>query len=641
VRIILAFILLLFFNFSSIYSQEEIHTDSKKAIDAYNQGLRKYSLMNYPEAINYLAQAISADSDFIEAYLVLAEVYEDYRQYANAISAYKKGMDINPHYYPRGFIRLGRLQFNLGRYEDSKLDYEKYLELNTKDTKQIELARRGIDKCSFAINAVNNPVDFNPENMGPAINTIEDEYWPSLSADEQTLIITRLVRKSLHFDGFQEDFFISHKLDDGWSVMKNAGYPLNTNDNEGAQTISADGRFMVFTACNREGGVGRCDLYYSELIGEKWTLPKNMFAPVNTRYKETQPSLSADGNTLYFASDRPGGKGQLDLWQTGRNEDGTWSQPVNMGDDINTPSNEMSPFIHFDNQTLYFASEGYMGLGGFDLFVSRKDSTEKWSVPENLGYPINTNKDEIGLIVNSKGNEAYYSSDRDPYAGKDIFMFELYKEVRPHEVSYMKGKVFDIETKESLKAKFELIDLETGKMVYEAFSDEETGEFLVCLPSNRNYCLNVSKEGYLFFSGNFALKGVFKLEEPFLKDVPLRPIKVGESIVLNNIFYKTDSFALMKESKVELDKLVKFLKDYPDISIEISGHTDNVGTADYNQTLSENRARSVAEYLQNSSIEGERIIYKGYGFTKPVETNETEQGRALNRRTELKIIGSR
>ncbi len=639
-RTIIPLLILLYVSCSGIYSQEDINTDSKKAIDAYNQGIKKYTLNNYPEAIHYLTLAIAADNDFIEAYFVLAEVYVDDRQYENAVTAYKKGMEINPLYYPRGYNKLGKLEFNLGRYEDSKLDYEKYVELNTNDTRQIELARKGIDKCKFAINVVNNPVDFKPENLGPAINTIEDEYWPSLSADEQTLIITRLIRKSISFEGFQEDFFISHKLDDGWSSMKNAGYPLNTDDNEGAQTISADSRFMVFTACNRDDGIGRCDLYYSERIGDKWTLPKNMLAPVNTRYKETQPSLSADGNTLYFASDRPGGKGQLDIWKTERDENGNWSQPVNMGDKINTSYNEMSPFIHFDNQTLYFASEGYMGLGGFDLFISRKDSADNWSTPENLGYPINTNKDEFGLIVNSKGNKAYYSSDRDPYAGKDIYMFELYNEVQPLEVSYMKGKVFDIETSKRLKAKFELIDLETGKMIYEAYSDEETGEFLVCLPANKDYCLNVSKEGYLFFSGNFALKGTFKQKEPFIKDVPLQPIRVGESIVLKNIFYETDSFALMKESKIELDKIVKFLNDYPDIKIEISGHTDNIGTAEYNQALSENRARSVAEYLINSSILKERILYKGYGFTKPVASNDTEEGRAINRRTELKIIDS-
>ncbi len=637
-RIILLILILCCVGYPDIYSQQETNTDSKRAIDAYNQGVKNYTLHNYAEAIDLLKQAIDADQNFINAYLVLAEIYTDDNQYENAIDAYKKGMAINPLYYPRGYIRQGTLEFNLARYEDSKESYKRYIELDTKDNKQIETARKGIKKCEFAINAVNNPVDFKPENLGPNINTVNDEYWPSLSADEQTLIITRLVRRTIAFGGVQEDFFISHKAQDGWGMMENAGYPLNTDDNEGAQTISADGRLMVFTACNRQEGVGRCDLYYSEKVGEKWTYPKNMRAPVNTHYKETQPSLSADGRTLYFASDRPGGKGQLDIWVTVKDEEGKWTQPVNLGDKINTRQHEMSPFIHFDNQTLYFASEGYPGLGGFDLYISRKDSSENWTKPENLGYPINTSKDEIGLIVNSRGNKAYYASGRDPSVGKDIYMFELYSKVQPNEVSYMKGKVFDVETGNRLKTKFELIDLETAKTIYEADSDEETGEFLVCLPTNKDYCLNVSKKGYLFFSENFALKGIFKSTEPFLKDVPMQPIKIGETIILKNIFYKIDSFALKKESKIELDKVVKFLRDYPEVKIEISGHTDNIGTAEYNQALSENRAKSVVNYLINSSVLKERIVYKGYGYSKPVASNDTEEGRAQNRRTELKVI---
>jgi outer membrane protein OmpA-like peptidoglycan-associated protein len=638
VRIILIILIFYFFGYIVIYSQQEINTDSKRAIDAYNQGIKKYTLHNYAEAIDLLKQAVEADQNFINAYFVLAEVYTDDNQYENAIDAYKKGLAINPLYYPRGYIRQGTLEFSLSRYEDSKGSYKRYLELDTKDNKQIETAKKGIKKCEFAINAVNNPVDFKPENLGPNINTVDDEYWPSLSADEQTLIITRLVRRTVAFAGVQEDFFISHKVQDGWGIMENAGYPLNTDDNEGAQTISADGRLMVFTACNRQGGVGRCDLYYSEKVGEKWTYPKNMRAPVNTKYKETQPSLSADGRTLYFASDRPGGKGQLDIWVTTKDEEGNWTKPVNLGYKINTRHHEMSPFIHFDNQTLYFASDGYLGLGGFDLYISRKDSSENWTKPENLGYPINTSKDEIGLIVNSRGNKAYFASGRDPNVGKDIYMFELYSQAQPKEVSYMKGKVFDAETGSRLKAKFELIDLETAKTVYEADSDEETGEFLVCLPTNRDYCLNVSKKGYLFFSENFALKGIFKSTEPFLKDVPMQPIKIGETIILKNIFYKTDSFALEKESKIELDKVVKFMRDYPEVKIEISGHTDNIGTAEYNQSLSENRAKSVVDYLINSSVLKERIMYKGYGYSKPVASNDTEEGRAQNRRTELKVI---
>ena len=622
----------------NIYTQDDAVTKSKAAIKAYNEGIKKYTQNNYNDAIKYLKEAIEADQNFINAYIVLAEAYEDDKQYENAIDAYKKGMEINPSFYSNGYIKEGNLEFKLARYEEAKQSYESYLGLNTKSKRQIEKAEKGIQKSEFAINAINNPVDFKPVNLGPEINTAGDEYWPTLSADEQTLIITRQIKGDAIYGGMQEDFFISYKDTKGWSKMKNIGAPINTADNEGAQSISADGRFMVFTACNKKDAVGRCDLYYSKKAGDKWSYPENMKPPVNTRYKETQPSLSADGRTLYFASDRPGGKGQLDLWKTFLDDQGNWSQPTNMGDTINTRYHEMSPYIHQDNQTFYFASDGHLGLGGFDLFISRQDSTGKWGNPENLGYPINTNKDEIGLIVNALGNKAYFSSDRDPFMRKDIYVFDLYNSIQPMEVSYMKGMVFDKETGRRLAAKFELIDLESGNMIYESYSDEETGEFLICLPSDKDYCLNVSKKGYLFFSENFALKGIFEKTEPFIKDVPMQSIKIGESIVLKNIFYETGLFALKKESRVELDKIIKFLHDYPTIKIEISGHTDNVGSLDYNQTLSENRAKSVADYLINSSVTKDRITYIGYGFSQPVDSNDTEEGKALNRRTELKII---
>jgi flagellar motor protein MotB/tetratricopeptide (TPR) repeat protein len=634
-------IILIFTCFITLFnarSQEEVISDSKKAIKAYNIGIEKYTLKKYSEAIEYLEEAIKYDSNLINTYFILAEAYVDYDQYENAINTYKKGMEINPLFYPFGYIKQADLEFKVARYDDAKKNYENYLALDEKSSRHIKRAKNGIEKCKFSIYAVSNPVSFNPENLGVNVNTIGDEYWPSLSADEQTLIITRQIKSTSLYGGMQEDFYISHMTKDGWGLMENAGVPLNTSDNEGAQSISADGRLMVFTACNKKGGVGRCDLYYSRRIGDSWTFPKNMQAPVNTRYKETQPSLSADGKTLYFASDRPGGKGQLDIWITSIDDSGNWSKPVNLGDTINTKKNEMSPFIHEDNQTLYFSSDGHIGLGSFDLFLSRRDSAGKWGIPENLGYPINTNREEIGLIVNAKGDKAYYSSDRNPEMGKDIFVFKLYDKVQPLEVSYMKGKVFDKETKKRLSAKFELIDLESGKMIFESISDKETGEFLICLPTDKNYCLNVSKKNYLFFSKNFALKGIFKKTEPFLKDVPLQPIKVGESIILKNIFYETDLYNLKNESRIELDKVIKFLNDYPAVKIEISGHTDNVGSIEYNQTLSEKRAKSVVEYLINSSVGEDRITYKGYGFSQPVASNDTEEGRALNRRTELKII---
>jgi outer membrane protein OmpA-like peptidoglycan-associated protein len=623
---------------SCILSQDKTATKSKKAIDAYNIGLQNYTLNKFVAAEEYLLIAIEADQQFIEAYLILAEVYEDSNQPLKAIDIYRKGLPLNENYYPYGFIKLGNLEYREGLYENALVSYNKYLLLNTNNASQIEKAKEGIARCEFSIDAIRHPVDFKPVRLSASVNTSGDEYWPSLSTDEKTLVITRLVPGDDFIKKVQEDFFISQWTGEDWEVMKNAGRPLNTNDNEGAQTISGDGRYMIFTACNRSDGIGRCDLYSSGKEGETWSKPINLGKPVNTTYRETQPSMTPDGRTLYFSSDRPGGKGLHDIWVSHRDESNQWSQPENLGDAVNTKGVEMSPFIHPDNQSLYFSSDGHIGLGGYDLFISRKDSTGKWQKPVNLGYPINTNRDEIGLIVNSRGNKAYYSSDVDKANGKDIFMFDLPVRDRPLMVTYMKGKVYDVSDKHLLRAQFELVDLETGTIIHRSFSDSITGEFLISIPVNRNYMLNVSRKAYLFFSENFSLKNSYKADKPFLKDIPLQPLIVGNSIVLKNVFFEIDSYALKKESAIELNKVVRLLQVNPKIKIEIGGHTDNTGNVDYNQKLSENRARTVADYLISTSVDSNRIVSKGYGMNMPVSTNATDEGRAQNRRTELKII---
>jgi outer membrane protein OmpA-like peptidoglycan-associated protein len=313
---------------------------------------------------------------------------------------------------------------------------------------------------------------------------------------------------------------------------------------------------------------------------------------------------------------------------------------VNIGDPINTDKEENSPFIHFDNRTLYFCSDGHTGMGGRDLYFTKLDSSGKWMAPVNLGYPINTCADEFGLIVNTKGDTAYFSSDKEGGKGKlDLYCFELNKENRPMPVTYVKGIVFNNETKEKIEARFELINLKTGKIVYTSFSDPVKGDFLVTLPSENDYALNVSKEGYLFYSDNFSLKGNWSIIEPFIKNIPLQPIKVGESVVLRNIFFETAKYDLKTESVIELDKLVAFLKTNDKLKIEISGHTDNIGTKEYNQILSENRAKSVYNYLIEIGIDKARLTFKGFGDTKPIDTNDTDAGRSNNRRTEFKIIG--
>ena len=306
--------------------------------------------------------------------------------------------------------------------------------------------------------------------------------------------------------------------------------------------------------------------------------------------------------------------------------------PVDLGDSINTKDTEMAPFIHPDDLTLYFTSNGHPGMGGLDLFYSRKDENGFWGKPVNMGYPINTYADEITLVVNAGGDLAYISSDKLGGKGKqDIYSFKLYKEAQPLKVTYFKGIVFNKETKKRLEAKFELIDLTSGKVVIESRSDPVNGEFLVALPTNKDYALNVSKTGYLFYSDHFALKGENSKARPFIRDIPLQEIGIGETVVLKNIFFDTDKYELKPESRSELENLINLLQTNGKIRIEISGHTDNAGTAVYNLTLSKNRAKAVYDYLVEYGISAGRLSYEGYGLTKPIDTNETEQGRANNR----------
>lgn len=647
-------IILIAISFSYYVDAQSLTTQSKKAAKAYNEALSYFNRMNYASAEDYMNKAIKADEKFIEAYLVLAEIYIESGKRQGAINAYLAAIEINPEFFPEMYFTLARLEMMENKFTDAKSHLEKYLKFNNIRPELRAEANVRLKNCNFAIHAIENPVPFNPDNLGDSVNTENDEYWPSLTADEQLLIITRLIPKEdaesspmvnrvnmpMHTN-FQEDFYISVKSDGFWKQAQNAGSPLNTKGNEGAQTISVDGKTMFFTACNRKDGKGRCDIYKTERTNDGWSEPVNIGSPVNSNDWEAQPSISPDGQTLFFVSSRAGGFGKKDIWYAILKDDGTWSAPNNLGENINTSGDEQSPFIHPDNKTLYFASEGKVGMGGFDLYKTTRNEDGSWSEAQNLGYPINTVHDEIGLIVNAKGNVAMFSSDRLSDKGRDIFQFELYEEARPNPVSYLKGNVFDKDTKRKLQADFELINLETKNVVMKAESDNTSGEFLVCIPSDNDYALNVSKEGYLFYSDNFSLKGVHEISDPFIKDIALSPIKVGQKIVLKNIFYETDSYELDARSIVELTKLTDFLNLNETLVIEISGHTDNVGTSSYNQSLSENRAKSVYNYLIKAGISESRLTFKGYGETQAVASNDTESGRSENRRTEIKIISSK
>jgi len=626
---------------------QELSTRNNRAKRAFEEAIQKYNYRDIENAEKFFREAVKHDPDFIEAYIVMGEMFQHESIHPKAIEAYSRAVEIDPDFFPNTLFYLAESHFAIGEYSHANESLSKYLANRSISSSMRTRAEEYVVKIEFALNALQNPVPFNPFNLGSGVNSEHDEYAPTLTADEQTIIYTRKRPREdmnyIHLGPEFEDFYISNRVNDEWLPSVNLGPPINTQNNEGAQSLSADGKYLFFTACGRPGGMGSCDIYFSRRQGNGWSEPMNLGYPVNTSSWESQPSISPDGKTLYFTSNREdeGYLGRMDLWVTTYIANGKWSKPVNLGPTINTPGREMSPFIHPDNKTLFFASDSHPGMGGMDLFYTVKDENDQWATPVNLGYPINTYSDEISLVVAASGSEAYFASEQPGgEGGSDIYFFELYAEARPNPVTYMKGFVFDADSKARLQASFELIDLQKDEIIVESFSDPQSGEFLIPIPIGTNMALNVWKDGYLFFSENFAFDSVRTGIDPHLYDIPLQPIKEGESVVLRNIFFKTDSHELLPESIPELNKLLGFLEDNPGIKIEISGHTDNVGSLAYNKTLSEKRALSVFNHLVEKGIEETRLSYAGYADQKPVTTNDTESGRAQNRRTEFKVLGN-
>ncbi|MBQ0015357.1 MAG: PD40 domain-containing protein, partial [Bacteroidales bacterium] len=384
---------------------------NKKAIKAYQSGIDAMNHGDPGKAIAKYKEALKYDPDFVEMYLSIGEIYMKAKQYNEAIAA-----------------------------------YEAFLKADKRHKEWQEGARENISLMRWRMDAVRNPVDFDPTNLGNAINSPDDEYLPALTVDGKTLIFTRRFPandQTVHTAPFEEDFYISSLNGGSWSKAVRMAEPVNSHDNEGAQCISQDGRIMFFTACGRRDGEGRCDLYMCTRKGNKWSKPRNLGPDVNTPAWESQPSFAIDGRTVYFASNRKGGYGGNDIWKT-TFTDGRWSRPENLGPLINTPGNEVSPFIHYNNHTLYFASDGHIGMGGADIFKAEMDENGQWQKPVNLGYPINTERDESGLIVAADGKTAYFSSEREGGYGKqDIYRFELPQEAQTEAVAYQTGVVFN------------------------------------------------------------------------------------------------------------------------------------------------------------------------------------------------------
>ena len=620
-------------------------TTNKKAISNFQKSHDALISGKGEKVIPYAEAAIKEDSNFMEAYLMLAEVYSVQKKCEKANYYYQKAVEKDPDSSYRIYLSAAYSQMNCGNPAQAARYFETCFKRYPQNKSVLKEYQDSYELCLWREDIMKSALPVVLQNMGENVNSSWAEYFPTLTADESRLIYT--VRRPADKNTKcveckdEEDFYTCLKIKDEWLPRKKMEYPLNTSFDEGASCISPDGRYLVFTGCHRDDGFGNCDLYWSKRIGETWTKPRNFGEPVNTISWDANPTFAADGKTIFFSSNRPGGVGGKDIWKTTMLEEGVFSEPVNLGKPINTSADEITPFFHPNGVTLYFSSSGHKGMGGEDLFYSTLNADGSWSEPVNLGYPINTIDNEIGLIVNAMGDKAYIATNKKGgFGDMDLYWFEMPEALRPKpSVTYFKGRIFDNNDNHPLAAVFELVDLETKKVIVSSTSDPSTGEFLVCLPTNSRYALNVSKDRYLFHSENFTINGEYSKMQPYQKDVSLKRIEVGESVVLKNVFFDFNLSVLKPESQVELDKLFVLLRQNPQMRVEISGHTDNVGSEEHNLTLSENRAKAVFNYLVSKGIREDRMRFSGYGYSVPIAPNDTEEGRALNRRTEFKIIG--
>lgn len=646
-------LLILLFGFNHIYGQMapgQYTSTNKKAIKYLEEGKQAYEMKKDDDAEKYFKKALDEDKNFIEAALGLANLYQVTNRHPEAITYFKRAIEINPKFFANSFYFLSLSQLAIGQYQDAKTSLETFLKFERINPNTKESAQKYLANANFGADAVKNPKPFNPVNAGPGINTEYGEYFPAITGDGKQFLFTRGLPREGMPGFFNEDFFTSNNVTNVWQTATPISI-INSWGNEGAPSLSADGNIMFFASCSDETGdygspdrkgYGSCDIFYSQKVNGKWTKPRNAGPSINTANFESQPSFSSDGRELYFVRGilHRGAAKEYDIYVSKISDDGKFTPPVKLGPNINTTEMEESVFIHPDNMTLYFSSAGHPGMGGLDIFMSKRQPNGEWGKAINLGYPINSFVDDNSLLVNPGGKIAYFASNRTGgYGDLDIYQFDLPEDLRPEKITYVKGKVYNSKTKETLEANFELVDLETQSSVTKSYT-QKNGEFFVTLTANKNYLVNVNKDGFLFYSDNFSLKGKeTDFSKPFLLDIPLDPIDTGSVVELRNVFFDVGKWDLKPESKAELDKLGAFLTKNASLKIELGGHTDSDGIRKNNITLSENRAKAVYNYLMTTSkISEARLKYKGYADLKPKVKNDTPENKAKNRRTEFKIL---
>ncbi len=641
---------------------------NKKAISNWEKGTNRKKFKK-EERLEYLQKALEIEPDFAEANLAMGlELAARAKLYSKAFTPtlpffYKAiascpNIHSEPYYYI-GFDYYERLM------NDSAVKYlQKFIDFKDGDSKKFGAEYAGeMYNAKMMVKSVKKErslkrnVMFNPHVI-TGVSTPRDEYLAYISPDDKTCYFVRRMpennmNKVYASDKEREVFMYAVRGKNGQfsdgAPMEN---PFNKpDDNEGGCSISIDNKRLYFAMMKEEGGMqANCDIYVSEFTDGEWGDIKKISPNVNDpKYWDSQPTIASDGVTLYFASDRPGGYGGVDLYYTVRNpKTGQWSIPQNLGPTINTKGDEKTPFIHSDSETLYFSSGpnrntggGHYGFGGTDIFLTRKDDKGEWVEPINIGSPINGPGDETGFFVSKDSKTGYFFSfDEGAVKGKgvgryDLFGFELYKEARPQEIEFVKGTIKSADSLPVTGAIVEIKNLE-NKKVSLATVDSASGQYMFAIKKNTKALVTVKKDSLAFNSQ--VVSAVSSTAEAIELNLEVAKIKQGSSFVLNNIYFKTNSDKLTDESKIVIESLANYLKENPNLKIEIEGHTDNVGNPKDNDALSTDRAFSVKAEIESFGVDGHRITAKGYGSNKPIADNHTEEGRAKNRRTEFLIL---
>jgi len=646
---------MLLFSFPQLLAQEDFgcKKPSKKARKAYEKA-EQYNFQG-DKAYQLLIEAAREDENYAAALSILAYLNSKKDQSivqnrSRTFSYYEKTHAACPQY--RNYEAAWWLAEAAYKAKDYN-NCEQYLKLyinqtNPRQPNNLVAAEELLSKIKQYRIIFENPVPFNPKVV-EGVTTSSDEYLPMLSPDNQYLFFTRKVTedsKTILGETEKELFVKSRKKYDGtYSVGIPMPTPFNKGAYQGGSSISIDNRLLFITIVNpeptRSGRLfSNADIYYSEFKEGSWSDLKSIGPHINGRLSwEGHPSISSDNQTLYFSSARAEDNyGGMDLYKTERQKDGSWGVPINLGPKINTSGNEKSPFMHSDSHTLYFSSDGHPGVGGFDVFYTKMDSEGDFEVPKNIGIPINTEEDEHGFMVSIDGNYGYFSSNPDK-KGLNIYSFEMPKKARPEKVVFIKGQISSNDPDAVKGMTVELKNMATNDVV-QGVVNEESAEYVAVISAkeSEDVMMMAKKNGYAFTS-QYISSAKDVVGKPMRAiDMEFKPIEVGETYAINDINFSTDSYMLSNQVMNVLDEFINFLKENQSIRLAIYGHTDNIGSAESNLTLSKNRAKAVSDYLIHEGISSERLSYKGFGSKKPIESNATEIGRAKNRRTEFVIL---